>query len=314
MVPEYSAPRRQSPLLAYATITGMAIEITHFTDPGCPWAYSASPALAALDFRYGEQLTWRLVTIGLTERAQQYVDRGYTPTRAVASQRHFARFGMPFSHELKPAVAATARMCRAIVATRLAAPELEYAAFRALQFGQFTTPLVMDDDASIRTVLGTVPGLDADAIVAALDSEAVTAGYEADRAQARTAEGGATHFQGKHAASDGPVRYTAPSLLMRATASDAALEAGGFQSLQVYDMAIANLDRTLKRRPAPEDPLEAVAAFEHGVTTAEVTAIMTADLGVPDPVAVEAALIGHAGAGRVTRRPLGDDALWQAAA
>jgi 2-hydroxychromene-2-carboxylate isomerase len=291
----------------------MAIEITHFTDPGCPWAYSASPALAALDYRYGDQLSWRLVTIGLTESAQQYVDRGYTPARAVIGQRNFARFGMPFSHEIKASVAATARMCRAIVATRLAAPDLEYAAFRALQFGQFTTPLVMDDDASIRTVLGTVEGLDADAIVAALDSEAVTTAYEADRAEARTAEGGATHFQGKHAASDGPVRYTAPSLLLRATESGAGLEAGGFQSLPVYDMAIANLDRSLQRRPAPEDPLEAVAAFAYGLTTAEVTAIMTADLGVPDPVAVEAALIAHAGEGAVTRRPLGDDALWTAA-
>jgi 2-hydroxychromene-2-carboxylate isomerase len=290
----------------------MAIEITHFTDPGCPWAYSASPALAALDYRYGEQLQWRLVTIGLTESAQQYVDRGYTPVRGAQSQRAFARFGMPFSHEPKARVAATARMCRAIVAARLAVPELEYAVFRALQFGQFTTALVMDDDASIRTLLAEVPGVDADAIVAALDSDAVNAAYEADRAEARTAEGGATHFQGKHAASDGPVRYTAPSLLLRAE-SGAALEAGGFQSLQVYDMAIANLDRSLERRPAPEDPLEAVAAFEHGLTTAEVTAIVTADLGVPDPVGVESALLEHVGAGRATRRPLGDDALWQAA-
>lgn len=291
----------------------MAIEITHFTDPGCPWAYSASPALAALSHRYGDQLDWRLVTIGLTESAQQYADRGYTPARGAISQRNFARFGMPFSHEPKPAVAATARMCRTIVATRLAAPAREYEVFRALQFGQFTTPLVMDDDESLRQLLAPVDGVDADAIVAALDSEAVTAAYQADRAEARTAEGGATHFQGKHAASDGPVRYTAPSLLMRAD-SGATLEAGGFQSLQVYDMAVANLDRSLDRRPIPEDPIDAVAAFPAGLTTAEVTAIMTADLGVPDPVAVESRLIEHAGEGRVHRRPLGDDALWTVAA
>ncbi|MGA7705519.1 MAG: DsbA family protein [Solirubrobacteraceae bacterium] len=40
------------------------IEVTHFTDPGCPWAYSASPALAVLQWRYGVQLRWRLVTLG----------------------------------------------------------------------------------------------------------------------------------------------------------------------------------------------------------------------------------------------------------
>src|SRR3954470_10390146 len=60
---------------------GMAISVTHFSDPGCPWAYSASPALAALYWRYGDQLEWRLATIGLTEQADQYVQRGYTPAR-----------------------------------------------------------------------------------------------------------------------------------------------------------------------------------------------------------------------------------------
>ena len=44
-----------------------AITVTHYTDPGCPFAYSASPALTVLQWRYGEQLDWRLVTIGLSE-------------------------------------------------------------------------------------------------------------------------------------------------------------------------------------------------------------------------------------------------------
>jgi predicted DsbA family dithiol-disulfide isomerase len=63
-------------------MTGMTISVTHFTDPGCPWAYSASPALAVMHWRYGDQLEWRLATIGLTEHADQYVRRGYTPARA----------------------------------------------------------------------------------------------------------------------------------------------------------------------------------------------------------------------------------------
>ena len=48
------------------------ITITHFSDPGCPFAYSALPALTALRWRYGDQLAWRHVLIGLTEerRAQ----------------------------------------------------------------------------------------------------------------------------------------------------------------------------------------------------------------------------------------------------
>ena len=50
----------------------MEIEITFISDPGCPWGYSASPSLAALQWRYGPRLTWRLVTIGLAEDASMY--------------------------------------------------------------------------------------------------------------------------------------------------------------------------------------------------------------------------------------------------
>src|SRR5947208_25368 len=57
----------------------VTVAVRHFSDPGCPWAYSASPALAVLRWRFGDQLEWRLVTIGLTEHADQYVRRGYTP-------------------------------------------------------------------------------------------------------------------------------------------------------------------------------------------------------------------------------------------
>lgn len=288
----------------------MPIDVTEFTDPGCPWAYSANPDLAALRWRYGAGLRWKLVTIGLTAEREQYVQRGYTPEWATKGQRRFARFGMPFSHELKPGVGATQRMCRAIVATRLQAPALEHAVFRTLAFGQFTTPLVMDEDASILERLRFVAGLDADAIVAALDGPEVSTAYEADWALARTAQGGATHFQGKHATSDGPVRYTAPSLLFT-TDDGRTLEAGGFQSLQAYDVCVANLDRTLQRRGVPEDPIEALRGFPYPLVTAEVVAIMTPDLDVPDREAVEEHLIDHVAGGRVERIALGDDALWR---
>ncbi|HEY5285788.1 MAG TPA: DsbA family protein, partial [Solirubrobacteraceae bacterium] len=180
-----------------------AIEVTHFSDPCCPWAYSASPALAVLRWRYGAQLDWRLVTIGLTESADQYASRGYTPTRAALGYMRFRRFGMPFSTTPRARTSATARACRAIVATRLLDPEREYEVFRALQFAQFTSTLVLDDSNDIVAALERVSGLDAQAVVAALDDERVSIAYEADRALARTAAGGPTEFQGKSAQSDG---------------------------------------------------------------------------------------------------------------
>ena len=95
------------------------IHATMYSDPACPWAYSESPALRVIAWRYGEQLSWRLVVIGLTEDAQQYADRGYTPLRGALGQLSFRRFGMPFSPEPKSRLSATARGCRAVVALSL---------------------------------------------------------------------------------------------------------------------------------------------------------------------------------------------------
>jgi 2-hydroxychromene-2-carboxylate isomerase len=290
----------------------MAISVTHFTDPGCPWAYSASPALAVLHWRYGDQLEWRLATIGLTEHAEQYLRRGYSPARAARGYMNFRRrWGMPFATEPRPRVTATSRACRAIVATRLRHPDREYAVFRALQFGWMTTPLVMDEDEDILRAIEGVPGIDAREIVGALDDPEVDAAYEADRADARTAEGSPTHFQGKAAQTDGLVRYTAPSLIF--THGERRLEAGGFQPIEAYDVVVANLDPTLDRRPAPDDPLEAIEAFPDGLVTAEVAAIMTSGNDAPDPEAAEYALIEHVAEGRIRRTGLGDSALWQPA-
>jgi 2-hydroxychromene-2-carboxylate isomerase len=284
------------------------IAVTHFSDPGCPWAYSASPAHAVLRWRYRDQLQWRLVVIGLTEHADQYVQRGYTPAKSARGYVTFRRRGMPFATQPRERVSGTGTACRAIVATRLQAPAYEHAVFRALQFGWFTTPLVLDERDALLEALSTVEGLDAAAILAALDDPAVEEAYQADRAEARTAEGKPTHAQGKAAQSDGPVRYTAPSLIF--ASGGQLLEAGGFQPVEAYDVLLANLDPTLERTPPPEDPLEALQALPYPLVTYEVAAIMAGNNESPDPEAAEAALIDRVADGSVIRRPLGDDALW----
>src|SRR3954469_25718824 len=162
------------------------ITATVYSDPACPWAYSESPALAVLQWRY-PSMDWRLVTIGLTETAEQYEQRGYTPTMMARGYRRFRRYGMPSATAPRPRMAGTSRACRAIVATRLRRPELTSSVYRALQFGWFTTPLVLDQDRDIAEALAAVPGLDVEAIVAAIDDPAVVAVYEADKEEARRA-------------------------------------------------------------------------------------------------------------------------------
>ena len=253
------------------------------------------------------------MTIGLTEDAQQYLDRGYKPVRQSLGYLMFRdRFGMPFSTTPRSRISATAPACRAIVATRLRAPG---ARVRGVQ-----GPPVRDvhrrgglrrgrrpASAPSRGSTGSTPGRSS----GRSDSPEVIEAYEADRALARQAAGGPTEFQGKSAQTDGPVRYTAPSVIFE-SADGRTLEVGGFQPLEAYDVAIANLDVTLERTPAPPDPLPALERFPHGLTTQEVAAIMADGLDAPDRKAAETALIELAAAGEATRVALGDDALWRA--
>ena len=289
------------------------IAVTHFTDPGCPFAYSASPALAVLRWRYRDQLDWRLVTIGLAEDPQRYIDAGYTPTRStIGQQSYFKRFGMPLLMEPRARVTATSRACRAIVATRTLFPGREDEVLRALQLGWFTTTVLLDQDADIAQALARVDGLDIDAIVAAIDEQATLDAYEDDKLQTRSAEGGPTDFQGKARQTDGPVRYSAPSLVFHSS-SGQRLEAGGFQTIDAYDVLIANLDPTLEREAPPEHAIDALRRFPDGLVTAEVAAIMTQNNQTPDRGAAERALIELLGAGEVRREALADDALWSLA-
>jgi 2-hydroxychromene-2-carboxylate isomerase len=289
------------------------ITVTHFTDPGCPFAYSATPSLAVLHWRYGEQLDWQLVTIGLTESPQRYIDAGYTPARMAAGNRlRFGRYGMPLLAEPRARVVGTARACRAIVATRRLYPGREEEALRALQFGWFTTTLLMDEDEAIADALSRLEGVDAAAVTAAIEDPEVIAEYERDKEQTRRAQGSATEFQGKARQTDGPVRYSAPSLVF-AGDDGRRLEAGGFQPLEAYDVLIANLDTTLDRRGPAADPLEALRAFPAGLVTQEVAAVMAPNNVAPDTDATEQGLIELAAAGKVRREPLADDALWAAA-
>jgi protein-disulfide isomerase-like protein with CxxC motif len=284
------------------------ITATLYNDPGCPWAYSERPALRVLSWRYGAQLSWRLVMIGLTEDAQQYVDRGYTPLRGALGQLAFRRYGMPYAPAPKARVAATSPGCRVVVAARLRAPGSEWPVFEALQLANFIGGLLLDDVDGIRAALEPVPDIDPSGLVAAIEDPDVIQAYERDRAEARAAAGTAAELQGKTAATDGPVRFTAPTVVFEH--GDLRLTAGGFQPVEAYDVLVANLDPRLDRRPPPAGPLPLLEHFPHGLTTQEVAALLVAGNEAPDRTAAEASLLELVAAGAARRVPAGDDALW----
>jgi 2-hydroxychromene-2-carboxylate isomerase len=285
------------------------ISATLYTDPGCPWAYSESPALRVIEWRYGEQLSWRLVMVGLTENAEQYVARGYTPLRSAIGQVRFRdRYGMPLSAVPKPRISGTSRACRVIIAARLTHPGSEWRALRSLQLANSTTPLVLEDDRHLAEALSH---LDGERLVARIDDPEVVAAYERDRAETRAAAGSAAELQGKTATTDGPVRFTAPSIVFEREGRQ--LVAGGFQPVEAYDVLVANLDPTLHREPPPETPAPLLERFPDGLTTQEVAALLARGNDAPDRAGAERALLELLGEGKAARQSLGNDALWQPA-
>jgi 2-hydroxychromene-2-carboxylate isomerase len=261
-----------------------------------------------LQWRYGDQLEWRVVMVGLTEDASQYEARGYTPLRSAVGQLRFRdRYGMPFSPVPKARLSATSRACRVIVAARLDQPGSEWAVLRALQFANFNTRLILEDDRMLVEVLEAA-GLDG-GLVSRIDAPDVIEAYEQDRAETRTAEGSAAQLQGKTRVTDGPVRFTAPTVLFARNGTR--MVAGGFQPVEAYDVLIANLDPTLRREPPPESPEPLLERFREGLTTQEVAALLAVGNEPPDRVHAEVALLELVGDGRAVRISLGDDALWR---
>ena len=95
--------------------------------------------------------------------------------------------------------------------------------------------------------------------------------------------------------------------------ADRRLEAGGWQTIEAYDVIVANLVPERSRRGVPDDPLELLAAFPGGLTTQELAQLLTRGNDAVNRVEAEATMLRLVAEGAATRTPVGDDALWQPA-
>jgi 2-hydroxychromene-2-carboxylate isomerase len=291
------------------------VEVVHYTDPSCPWAYSAEPFMRALEWRYADGLDWRLVTIGLREDTAGLERRGTTPASRVDGWRWFSEtFGMPLLTTPRARLVASGRMCRAVKAAGLQGPAQERGMLRGVRMAWFTSLLLLDEDDAFVEVAAGVPGLDAERLIRDLAGPGVEDAYQADRAEARSAAGigDPAIAQDRAALFDGGARFTAPSLVFRHEGET--LVAGGFQSFEAYDVCVANLAPHLPRRPPPA-PDALLAAYPDGLTTAEVAQVCRERNDPPDLAGTQAELERLDGSGAIRRTPIGDDSsLWQPAA
>lgn len=289
--------------MASAKLVAMTtIQITEFSDPGCPWAWSAEPFRRRLLWLYGDAIAWRRRMVVLADSPDEYLSKGFTPEKLAAGSAQIAReHGMPIDTSPRDRMAATAPACRAVVATRLNAPGSEGALLRALRVRNFAGEHL--DEQSTRAGAARDAGLDPDALetwMASADTERV---LDEDRAAARNPTAAALAQDHKLGPSSNGRRYTCPSYEFVRTANGAQLAVPGFQPFAAYEVAVANLAPEATRRDAPASVLEALEWAGEPLATREVAVVC--DIAHDDA----RQRLGHV----ASERHVGFDGLWSPA-
>jgi len=252
------------------------VVITEYTDPGCPWAYSAEPFRLRLMWLYGDAIQWRRRMVVLTEDPQEDVDKGLTTEDLSKGFYKIARdHGMPIDTSLRPRMGATVPACRAVVAARLHAPHAEVALLRAFRHRAMRGELL--DEAS------TVEGAAADAGLDPADvdrwsaQDDVEQAMREDMAAAREPSCAARVLDERLADWSGGRRYTCPSYEIRRSADGVQIAVPGFQPFAAYDVVLANLLPGTERHAAPESVLEVLEWAGEPLATREVAVVMDID-------------------------------------
>jgi predicted DsbA family dithiol-disulfide isomerase len=253
------------------------LTITEYTDPGCPFAWSAEPSRWRLQWLYGDQIDWQVRMVGLAEDGSVYEDKGFTVERMSGGMRQLAQqHHMPMDTALRPRLAGTVPACRAVVAVRRHRPELEWAMLRALRVLHFAGSL-LDDPATLAAAaerVGIAP-TELEAWLAEPETEDL---LRQDMAESRTPAPGALALSHKLAPTETGHRYTCPSYEVMRNRDGASLSIPGFQPLAAYEVAVANLAPDASRRADPEDVREVLEWAGEPLATIEVATICGTDL------------------------------------
>jgi len=246
--------------------------ITEYTDPACPWAYSAEPFRQRLNWLYGDRLEWQVRMVVLSEDTAELAERGFGVEQLSGAYRMIARdHGMPIDTSERPRMAASRPACEAVVAARLRAPEQTRALLRSLRVRNFAGELL---DAP-ETIAGAArdAGLDPDVLGSWVTGDDVRAAVEEDKALARAPIPAARVLDHKLANWSGGMRYTCPSYEIVRKSDGVRIAVPGFQPFAVYDTILANLVPDLGRRVPPSGVAEVLAWAGFPLASKEVAVV-----------------------------------------
>ena len=252
------------------------LHIEVYTDPGCPFAWSAEPQRRRVDWLYGDQLSWTTRMVVLSESPDAYLDKGFDPPKQAAAFGSIGdRYGMPIDASERPRMTATVVACRAFVAARRHAPERAEALLRRLRIHHLVLGSLIDDPEVVAAAAAEA-GIDAEDLAAWMAEPGTESALREDARDARSPLPAAQALDHKLAGPAGERRYTCPSWVLHRDGRQPVV-APGFQPVEAYEVLIANLAPELRRRAEPESALDVLRWATEPLAAAEVAGV----LGVP---------------------------------
>lgn len=248
------------------------VRIAEFTDPACPWAYSAEPFRHRLDWLYPDKLDWHPRMVVLADTADEQEERGFTPEKLSEAYTKIAHdHRMPIDTRPRPYVAGSRGACKAVVAARVhAGAGTADRVLRSLRVRNFAGEMLDQDS--------TIAGAAADAGIANeieewLADPEVERELEADAAAARKPMPAARVLDHKLANWSGGRRYTCPSYEITRLEDGVTISVPGFQPFAVYGAILANLVPGLEHRDPPASAEEVLRWRGGSLATQEVATV-----------------------------------------
>ncbi|MGH2742134.1 MAG: DsbA family protein, partial [Thermoleophilaceae bacterium] len=263
----------------------------------------------ALEERYGAQLRWRTVQVGLRESGAAMASRGFTTERLREAYRDFQRLGMPFCTARRPGLHGSWAAGRLIKAAEMQSYAAGAALLRRLRLAWFLEVRPTDQPEVLLALAAELDGVDVGRLRGDFAREASVRALRLDMALARRPDPVALAL-GKTARPTGEPgpRFSTPTYVLLAGGRTATVP--GFQPLEAYEVALHNLAPGFERRPAPDS----VAFLERRAGQPHAAVEVAAATGRTPEEAI-AALDELGQRGRVLRLDMGGEgALWCAGA
>jgi predicted DsbA family dithiol-disulfide isomerase len=244
------------------------VNVTIYTDPGCPFGFNAQRQETQLLWHYGGGLDLTRRMIVLSDKTSSFEERGLSRELVADNAKRLrALYGMPMLTESADRLPSTMAACRVFVGARMHDRERADLLLRALRRRTFSDGEPLDDIDMIHGA-GRDAGIARETLDAWLTDEAVGAALSEDMAATRTPLPEALALAHRLSKSDEGLRYSTASAVFER--GEHRIVMPGFQPFAVYEVAVANVAPDLPRRPLPQTVEEVLSWAPYPLATAEV--------------------------------------------